>query len=275
MITTGLTPGTDLSFAPALSRSVEVSKDHPRYRSLVTREHMAQMVKEGIVAPTGLIAHGRGEAFDYLIGERTTEEARRADWTAAALLLEARRPVISVNGNTAALCAEDLIRLAEAIPAVIEVNLFHWSRERMEAVCAFLERAGAKRVLGREQDALLPGIASDRARCTKEGIFSADVVLVPLEDGDRAEALIKAGKRIVSVDLNPLSRAAQAATVTIVDEVTRAIPLIIESVDDLKRDSVKRRRIIGEWDNSRNLAAALGLICERLRAEAKAITTSP
>ena len=71
--------------------NVEISKDHPRYRSLVVREHMGRMVERGIVAQTGLIAHGRGEAFDYLIGERTTGPGERAERAAVAVLLEIGR----------------------------------------------------------------------------------------------------------------------------------------------------------------------------------------
>ncbi|KQM12096.1 hypothetical protein AOA80_04315, partial [Methanomassiliicoccales archaeon RumEn M1] len=66
---------------------MEISKDHPRYRSLVTRERMSELVGKGIVAPTGLIAHGRGEAFDYLLGERTVPAADEAARVAAAHLL--------------------------------------------------------------------------------------------------------------------------------------------------------------------------------------------
>ena len=62
-----------------------IPTDHPRYRSLVTRELLAESVKKGIVSPEGLIAHGRGETFDYFIGERTTESALLAERTAAAL----------------------------------------------------------------------------------------------------------------------------------------------------------------------------------------------
>ncbi len=78
---------------------------HPRYRSLVVREQLVRFAREGIVAWEGLIAHGRGEAFDYLLGERTTPSAALAERTAAAMLLSAERAVISVNGNTAALAA--------------------------------------------------------------------------------------------------------------------------------------------------------------------------
>ena len=79
----------------------------------------------------------------------------------------------------------------------------------MEKVIAFMESLGAKGVLGRKADATIPGIASDRAMCTNEGIFTADVVLVPLEDGDRAEALVRLGKKVIAIDLNPLSRTAK------------------------------------------------------------------
>ena len=78
-----------------------IPPDPPRYRSLMTRERLARCAK-GIVTLEGLTAHGRGEAFDYLIGERTTGSALLAEQTAAAFLLAAHQPVISVNGNTAA-----------------------------------------------------------------------------------------------------------------------------------------------------------------------------
>jgi 4-phosphopantoate---beta-alanine ligase len=245
---------------------VQISKDHPRYKSLVVREMMAERVKEGIVAPTGLIAHGRGEAFDYLLGERTTENARRAELVAVATLLDAMRPVFSVNGNTAALCAKELVLLAEAVRAKIEVNLFHRTEERAEKVCAFMEEAGAKEVLGRNPDALLPGITSDRAKCAKSGIFAADVVLVPLEDGDRAEALVKFGKKVIAIDLNPLSRTARAAHITIVDEVTRAVPAMTTMVPELRRNGDRRMALANSFDNLRSLDEARQIMCANLTA---------
>jgi len=108
-----------------------IPPDHPRYRSLIARERIAQYAGEGIVTLEGLAAHGRGEAFDYLLGEKTTESALLAEKTAAALLLCALRPVISVNGNTAALAAEEIARLQERTRAKVEVNLFHRSEERI------------------------------------------------------------------------------------------------------------------------------------------------
>ncbi|MDD1773690.1 MAG: phosphopantothenate/pantothenate synthetase [Methanomassiliicoccales archaeon] len=246
---------------------MEVSRDHPRYRSLVVRERLAELSRAGIVSTTGLIAHGRGEAFDYLLGERTTSNSLLAEKVAAAYLLEAKNLVISVNGNVAALCPEEIISLAETIPARIEVNLFHRVEGRVEKVVAHLEAAGAKKVLGRSLDARLEGIASDRALCTREGIFSADVVLVPLEDGDRAEALVRAGKIVLAIDLNPISRTARAATVTVVDELTRALPNMIRSVEDLREDVPERRRLISSFDNMTNLKKMVQAICSRLQTD--------
>ncbi len=70
-----------------------------------------------------------------------------------------------------------------------------------------------------------------------EGIFAADVVLVPLEDGDRVEALQRMGKVTIAVDLNPLSRTSQRATVTIVDNVVRAIPNLTSMVEQVEERS--------------------------------------
>ena len=50
----------------------------------MVREHLAEMVDEGLVNPTGLISHGRGEAFDYLMGEKTIAPALAAEKAAAA-----------------------------------------------------------------------------------------------------------------------------------------------------------------------------------------------
>jgi 4-phosphopantoate--beta-alanine ligase len=232
---------------------MEISTDHPRYRSLVVRERMSELVRQGVVAPTGLIAHGRGEAFDYMLGERTTDTAALAERTAAALLLEARHPVITVNGNAAGLCAEGLLSLARSVPARVEVNLFHRTPERVEKVVSYLESVGGRNILGRVQESHLEGIASDRAMCCTEGISEADVVLIPLEDGDRAGALARAGKTVLAIDLNPLSRTAIESHVTVVDELTRAVPNIERAVLELREACDERKRLIREFDNAENL----------------------
>jgi 4-phosphopantoate--beta-alanine ligase len=121
-----------------------IPKDHPRYRSLIARERLARCAREGVVALEGLAAHGRGEAFDYLIGERTSESALLAARTAAAMLLAARHAVISVNGNTAALAAREVAALQQASGADVEVNLFHRTDERIALITRLLEDAGVR-----------------------------------------------------------------------------------------------------------------------------------
>ena len=246
---------------------VEIPPEHPRAESLKIREKLIENYVKGVVASAGLIAHGRGEAFDYLLGERTTEPALKAIKAAAAALLTAERPVISVNGNTAALTAEDTVKLAKAADAKIEVNLFYRSIERETAIKRLLEKAGAAEVLGVGEDASarIPELTSERRRVDPRGILIADVVLVPLEDGDRTEALVRMGKKVIAIDLNPLSRTAQKASITIVDNVVRAMPKLVETVKNLKMESLNEcRKILLQFDNHRNLAESLDIIRERL-----------
>jgi len=231
----------------------DIPRSHPRHASLMLREKLVEGYRSGIVVPQGLIAHGRGEMFDYLLGECTTKESRIASKAAAALLLKAKRPVLSVNGNVAALCPREIVHLVEVAGARIEVCLFHRTDERISKIQKILEDNGAKGVLGFLPDAKIPGLDHMRGLCSKDGIYSADVVLIPLEDGDRAEALAKMGKKTLAVDLNPMSRTSRAATVTIVDEVTRAIPELIRNVEDLGGDSKAIRRVLRAYDRDENL----------------------
>ena len=226
---------------------------HPRYESLVRREKLVEGFKEGIVVPQGLIAHGRGEMFDYLLGERTTKEGRAASRAAAALLLKAKRPVISVNGNVAALCAVDVVRLSKVSNARIEVGLFHRTDERVTKIEKVLVKHGAMNVLGFLPDAKIPGLDSLRGLCSKDGIGMADIVLIPLEDGDRAEALARMGKKTIAIDLNPMSRTATNATVTIVDELTRAIPELIRNVEVLAEAPRAAKLALSSYDRDENL----------------------
>ena len=237
-----------------------IPKDHPRYRSLIARERLARCAREGVVALEGLAAHGRGEAFDYLIGERTTASALLAARTAAAMLLSARHAVISVNGNTAALAAREVAALQRASGADVEVNLFHRTEERIGLITRLLEEHGVQ-VLSGTAERLVP-LSHDRALCLREGIGDADVVLVPLEDGDRCAALRAMGKTVITVDLNPLSRTARTATLTVVDEVTRAIPAITAACASL--DPGERERLVTSLDNTYLLRAAIDEMRERL-----------
>ncbi len=245
---------------------MRIPKSHPRYASLVRREKLVRAWREGIVVPEGLIAQGRGEAFDYLLGEETPAPALVAEKAAAAVLLTATHPVISVNGNVAALAPREVVRLARTVSARIEVNLFHRTEARVARIVSALRTAGAQAVLGPHPDAKIPGLESKRALCHRDGIYSADVVLVPLEDGDRTEALVAMGKTVISIDLNPLSRTSQRASVPVVDELTRALPNMAAFAKELKADPAETRRIARTYDRAGNLRAALDFLRWRLRS---------
>jgi len=240
-----------------------IPSSHPRYDSLMTRARIEAGVDAGITARGGLIAQGRGEAFDYLIGEQTLPTAATAARVAAALLLEAEHPVISVNGNVAALVPDATVAVASATDALLEVNLFHASEERREAIAAHLRAHGAGEVGGFDRDAQIEGIDHARAKVDTAGIGAADVVLVPLEDGDRAAALAAAGKQEIVIDLNPLSRSMVAATVPIADNVTRAMPAIAAAAEELRTtDSSIRAALITGFDADAARAAAESAIRE-------------
>ncbi|MDP6459482.1 MAG: phosphopantothenate/pantothenate synthetase family protein, partial [Candidatus Hydrothermarchaeota archaeon] len=115
---------------------MRLDRRHPRYESLKQREILIKGHEDGVTALAGLIAHGRGEAYDYILGEKTISPARKAIKAASALLIFASKPVISVNGNTAVLCPKGLVELADACDAKLEVNLFHRSRERARKIGA-------------------------------------------------------------------------------------------------------------------------------------------
>jgi 4-phosphopantoate--beta-alanine ligase len=230
-----------------------IPPDHPRYRSLVARERIAGCDRSGEVSLEGIAAHGRGEAFDYLLGEKTTESALIAEKTAAAFLVSAKNPIISINGNTAALAAGMVRDLQQASGAGVEVNLFHRTEKRMTLITRLLEERGV-RVLAGKAERLLP-LSHDRAFCLRHGIFESDVVLVPLEDGDRCQALRSMGKVVIAIDLNPLSRTARTASLTIVDELTRALPQITRFCRELPVEQAAK--FIRECDNNRFLKSAL------------------
>ena len=240
---------------------------HPRFASLRLRARLARAAREGLVVPEGLIAHGRGEAFDYFLGERTTPSAAAAERAAAAWLLAARAPVVSVNGNVAALAAPAIARLARALPNLrVEVNLFHRTLPRARAVAQALRAAGLGNILGVRPTATIPGLPSDRARVDARGIAVADVCLVPLEDGDRAEALRRLGKRVIAIDLNPLSRTSRAADLPIVDELRRALDGIRAAVPALR--GRVRAGDFPPFNAAAARTAALGAMVRRLRAPA-------
>ena len=102
---------------------MQIDPSHPRFKSLKIREKLVWGIKKGLTHPAGLLAHGRGEAFDYLLGEKTHDFAKKAIEAAGAYLISAKNPIISVNGNTSALCPNELVGLAKLLNCKIEVNL--------------------------------------------------------------------------------------------------------------------------------------------------------
>ncbi|MFW5952523.1 MAG: 4-phosphopantoate--beta-alanine ligase [Candidatus Natronoplasma sp.] len=233
---------------------VEIPQSHPRYLSLKMREVLVEGVEEGITSKAGLIAHGRGEMFDYLIGEESIKTAKMAERKAIAKMMEAENPVISINGNVAALVPEEIVELGKRLDAKLEVNLFHRTNERISKIKRFLELNGAEKVYGLDPEEEIPGLDHKRALCSHDGIYTSDVVLVPLEDGDRAQALNEMGKTVITIDLNPLSRTSKAADITIVDNVVRAVPNMLEL-----------EPLYEEFDNAENLKETLLFMSKRLK----------
>ena len=240
-----------------------IPSNHPRAKSLAIRQLLANGFKSGMVVSEGLIAHGRGEAFDYLIGEKTSNFAFDAIKAASSLLLLAKRPVISVNGNTAALCPRDIVDLANETKSTIEVNLFYRDKKRENLIAETLKKNGANIVLGVGEKEFLqiPELTSNRRHVDPEGIFLADVIFVPLEDGDRTKALINMQKKVITVDLNPLSRTAQNATISIIDNIVRAIPELVKTSKQLKQMSQNSLlKILNNFNNKYNIDNSLNII---------------
>jgi len=171
-----------------------------------------------------------------------------------------RSPVISVNGNVAALCPKEIVQLAKATKAKIEVNLFYYDENRKKKIVKSLKKAGAKQVLGTNPRSYrrIGGLDSPRRIVDKDGIFAADVVLVPLEDGDRTEALQKIGKTVITFDLNPLSRTAQTADITIVDNVIRGMRLLVSACK-------KSKTVKTNFNNKRALSSTISEIKNNLK----------
>ena len=237
-----------------------IPKSHPRYESLVLRDKIVKASEKGYLADSAMIAHGRGEAFDYLIGEKTTYPAKRAMYVAVAALLLSDNPVISVNGNATALAIDEIIELARAIDAKIEINLFYRTDERVKLLTTLYRDHGYKEILGSLDDDIeyLNDIQNNRASASKTGIYSADTILIPLEDGDRAEILKKSGKNIITIDLNPLSRTSKMSDVSIMDNIVRAIPFMTKIAEDLKtQDKKVLIEMVNDFDNQENLKESI------------------
>ena len=237
-----------------------IPKNHPRYESLLLRDKVKNAFLDGYLADSGMIAHGRGETFDYLLGEKTVPAAEEAMKAAVASLLLAEHPVLSVNGNTTALAIDEVIELAKSTDSRIEINLFYRTEERVDKITKLFKDHGNEDILGTNYDDLyyFDKITNPRATASRQGIYIADVILVPLEDGDRAELLKEAGKKIICIDLNPLSRTSKMSDISIVDNVVRAIPEMTRLASEYKnKDEDFLLKIVNDFNNGENLKDSL------------------
>ena len=237
-----------------------IPKNHPRYESLLLRDKVKNAFLDGYLADSGMIAHGRGETFDCLLGEKTVPAAEEAMKAAVASLLLAEHPVLSVNGNTTALAIDEVIELAKSTDSRIEINLFYRTEERVDKITKLFKDHGYEDILGTNYDDLyyFDKITNPRATASRQGIYIADVILVPLEDGDRAELLKEAGKKIICIDLNPLSRTSKMSDISIVDNVVRAIPEMTRLANEYKnKDEDFLLKIVNDFNNEENLKDSL------------------
>ncbi|UCG90797.1 MAG: phosphopantothenate/pantothenate synthetase [Candidatus Heimdallarchaeota archaeon] len=245
----------------------EVPKNHPRYESLITREKLIEGMHQKIVAEAGLIAHGRGEAFDYILGEVTPAFALNQEKLAVITLLMAKDPVISVNGNVAVLCSREIVQLSQILNAPLEINLFYRRPEREIAINDVLTKAGAQQIYGIDPRNLesIPEISHQRRIVDSRGIARSDCVFVPLEDGDRAMALRNLGKDVIAVDLNPLSRTSLAATVSITNNITRAITEMVNFAKKFSKMNIQElEKEKEQFNNETLLQEALKFMSSRL-----------
>ena len=243
-----------------------LNKDHPRYESLLHREKIVEAHKKGILADSGMIAHGRGETFDYIIGEKTTSNSRYTIQVASCYFLTKKHPVLSVNGNATALVAEEIAQLSKILDIPVEINLYYRTPERIVKIEEVYKKLGVKEILGTDEDDFIdtPNLNGPRSPVSISGISKSDLIFIPLEDGDRAEKLSATNKDIISVDLNPLSRTAQTSTLTIVDNIVRAMPLLIKYVNEyMEKDKGELEEKISSFNNKTNLFNATKDITKR------------
>jgi 4-phosphopantoate--beta-alanine ligase len=74
-------------------------------------------------------------------------------------------------------------------------------------------------------------------------------------------------KTVIAIDLNPLSRTAKTANITIVDNVTRAIPNIIKWVKILKNeDRNSLKELTFKWNNRKMIMEVCRFISKRLNS---------
>ena len=79
-----------------LDKMAEIPESHPRRKSLISRQIIVDATKQGLLADSAMIAHGRGEAFDYILGEKTSEKAKLSILSIPAFVLSFRLICVSL-----------------------------------------------------------------------------------------------------------------------------------------------------------------------------------
>src|SRR5207247_9462408 len=94
----------------------------------------------------------------------------------------------------------------------------------------------------------------------------SDVVLVILGGGYSALTLRQEGKSRIAIVLNPLSRTSRVASVTIVDNIVRAVPALIKSAKKMKAlPESQLEEYISGFNNETNLANSIRQIIQYLQ----------
>ncbi|MGZ7109720.1 MAG: phosphopantothenate/pantothenate synthetase family protein, partial [Methanobacterium sp.] len=79
------------------------------------------------------------------------------------------------------------------------------------------------------------------------------------------EKLVESGKFVITIDLNPLSRTSRKASITIVDNITRAIPLLIKKTLEFKdMNENELRNIKYNFNNDVNLKESLSVMLDSI-----------
>ncbi|MHA1513723.1 MAG: phosphopantothenate/pantothenate synthetase family protein, partial [Candidatus Hodarchaeales archaeon] len=127
--------------------------------------------------------------------------------------------------------------------------------------------AGAEKLLGIDpkKQTTIEEISHQRRIVDIDGIAISDCIFVPLEDGDRTQALKHLQKEVITVDLNPLSRTSLTASVSITNNITRAVNEMVDIAKELKQ--LSREELLIErskLNNRKLLETALKFMSNRL-----------
>jgi len=239
-----------------------IPKDHPRYKSLVTREHLAECARTGIVSLEGLTSHGRGEAFDYLLGEKTSESALLAGKdcggpaphrkTPGALRERQHRGACGTR-NRASPEGKRGARRGQPLPPDTRTGTA--DRDGSSAMPVRTVFSGRSRSASSRSPTTGPF-------CRREGCLLPMSCLSRSKTATAARCSVGMGKKVIAIDLNPLSRTAKTATLTVVDEVTRALPEIAQACTALSDG--KCRSLVAVMDNRVFLQEAKEEMARRL-----------